>query len=309
MTAEIYESSERTREILNEVYFDNFKFWQREKNLGVIKENQSIKDLAIRDNRSLRRNPFEPVGALLDKDSKKEWLEEMENPIVLESEIPNAKSKLLIEHKDDIENAIDTSLPENKSKEVSYISKSELEEMLSSHMEQVQTLMNDHKEAILSLNEQKTSLGQTLKTYANNFKKSLQEKIQSQKTATKETIGAVREAGINKLKGGVIKINESLKGLSHYIDKKVNHEQESNGFHWYQSKNKDLNVENVPENVAFIDRSNSNGDIVAYREPLDEQQIKDNELEPYNKEQDKDKDKAKVNNKSSGKQNNVEMEM
>lgn len=305
MSAEIYESPERTREILNEMYFDNFKFWQREQNRGVVNKNQSIKDLAIRDNKGLTRNPFVPVGALLDKDTKNEWLQEMENPIVLESEIPNAKSQLLIEHKNDIENTLDTSLPKNKSNEVSYISKNELEEMLSSHMEQIQTLMNEHKEAILSMNEQKTTLGQTLKTYAKNFKETLQEKIQSQKTSTKETIGAVREAGINKLKDGVIKINESLKGLSHYIDKKINHEQENSGFYWYQSKSKDLNVDNVPEDVAFIDRSNSNGDMVAYKEPLNEQQLKDNDLEPYNKEQDKSKD----NNKSNEKQNNAEIEM
>src|SRR5699024_1458340 len=233
--------------------------------------------LAIRDNKGLTRNPFVPVGALLDKDAKNEWLQEMENPIVLESEIPNAKSQLLIEHKNDIENTLDTSLPKNKSNEVSYISK----------------------------NEQKTTLGQTIKTYAKNNKETLQEKIQSQKASSKETSGAVREAGINKLKDGVIKINESLKGLSHYIDKKINHEQENSGFYWYQSKSKDLNVDNVPEDVAFIDSSNSNGDMVAYKEPLNEQQLKDNDLEPYNKEQNKSKD----NNKSNEKQNNAEMEM
>lgn len=305
MSVEIYESPERTREILNEMYFDNFKFWQREQNLGVVKDSQSIKDLAIRDNKGLTRNPYEPMGALLDKNTKDEWLQEMENPIVLESEIPNAKSKLLVEHKDDIENTIETALPKNKSEEVSYISKNELEEMLSSHMEQVQTLMSEHKEAILSLNEQKTPLGQRLKTYAKNFKETLQEKIQSQKTATKETIGSVREAGINSLKNGVIKINESLKGLSHYIDKKVNHEQESNGFHWYQSKNKGLNIYDIPEDVAFIDRSNSKGDIVAYREPLSEQQIEDSGLESYDKEQDNNKQ----NDKQNDKQNNAEMEM
>jgi len=295
-----YETPETTREILNEMYYDRFEFWQRQKNKGVINDlDVSVKSLAIRDNKELIRNPFKSDGMLLDENTKKEWINEMENPMIIESEIPNAQSTLLLDHKDNIENSLKNALPPRKDNEVSYISSQEVKEMLDNHLEQVQDIINNHREEILSLNENKTSLRDNLTESAKNFTKKIHETIQSKKTATKEIIANVRDAGMNKLKKGVIKINESLKDFSKFIDKKLNIESEKNvddkGFNWYQSKKQNIDLDKIPENVVFIDSSFKSGDVVAYKEPLSEKEMKDNELIPFNKE--KDKNNSKTNQK------------
>src|SRR5699024_688407 len=131
-------------------------------------------------------------------------------------------------------------------------------------------ILNDHKQEVISRNES-VSVKDALKESANNFRNALKDKIDGKVEATKESVESVKNEGLDKLKYGIIKVNNSIKDFSKFIDKKLNL-QKNNELHWYESRTGKLEIDNQPDNLKLFDSTKGSGGIVAFDEPLTEQQ-------------------------------------
>src|SRR5699024_4972682 len=152
---------------------------------------------------------------------------------------------VLKEHENDINELIDEEIQGDQQNH-SYLSKQEVEGMLSDHLEKVNAIINNPKQQ-----QDNDCLREALKQSSYNFKSAISNKIANKTQATKDSIKSVKNNAKIKIKNGLQKINQSIKNFSERVDEKLNIDQtQTNNESNPEKENVSDNTEQAKEQSA-----------------------------------------------------------